>query len=202
MAKKGKLEDDMLIPEMSFKQMYPNPVIHNRYKSRIKGVEVWQVYDKSHLVADPVPMSNWIVAGKKKFRADNEGVPKALAYIKFDPKTKAQAKEAALLRFRADGDYTLLIKKPYPPVDAPTEGLVEPLKVEKKGDRFIVTFYVYTCATRARWFGQDIRSVDRYTAEVGKDHFYMRMPETVWAAEPMPGFEGTPKLVRLTKPKK
>jgi|GEM_PF-4523188 len=202
MAKPDNLEDDMIMPEMTFKQVYPDPVIHDRYKSSIKGVEVWAVYDKSQLAEDPVGISHWIVAGRKKFRAHIEGVQRALPHIKFEPRTDAQALEAALLEFRADDNNVIFLKEPFPTVDAPSEAVsqVKPPDVKKKGDKYVVTFYVYSCDCNLRWFGQDIRSVNRYTAEVGKDHFYMRMPEKIWEPEPMPGFTA-PKLVKLTKPK-
>ncbi len=169
----------------SFKEMYPNLVIHDRYKSSIKGLEVWAVYDESQLVEDPIGISHWIVAKGKKFETNNDGVREALKHIKFEPKTEAEALEAALLQFRADEDNVIFMNEPFPPVDAPPEALakVRMPEVTKESDTYIVSFFTYYCDRYARWTERDYRCVMWHRAEVGKGHFLMQSKE-VWSTNP------------------
>ncbi len=180
-------------PDLFFKKRYPHPIIHQRYKSSIKGIEVWQVNDKEDYCKDPVPFNNWIVAKGKKFPTDLEWMPKVLARVRFEPKTAAQAKEAALLRFRANGDAIIFLKEPFPSTPVPDGILkgVKPPEVRKEGDKYIVTFYVYHDSSHARFFGIDNRHLERYTVEVGKGHFQL-FSDTLWSGDsesvnPLPG---------------
>ncbi len=185
--------------ERPFKEPVPGHSIE-KHKTGIKGLEVWRF--SGPMVADPVPMSYWIVTKEGRIMMSADGLERALDLVGFKPKSEGDAMKAAMLQFMYDDFYVIFKKEPLFPVEAPPEALKEVRmpEVTKEGDMYIVSFYTYYCDRNARWFKRDMRCVLRNRAEVGKGHFRMEVRE-VWSTQPgwmstTPGPAGPPTALK------
>ncbi|MFH1125554.1 MAG: hypothetical protein V1703_00370 [Candidatus Altiarchaeota archaeon] len=169
---------------MSFDRSFPNPVFELDTPTKIKGLKVWGVFDKSHEAEDPITISYWIVTEKGgKYPLYSEGARRAFAAIKFVPKTDGEALEAATLCYAYNSDYVVFSDKPFQAVDAPQDVIdkVEVPHVEKIGGDYKVTFFTYHCNHTARWYNQDVRGVAKHVVEFGVG-VYSENREDVWSS--------------------
>ena len=172
----------------SFEEQFPNPVLCSKASTKIKGLEVRFVFDKSVEGEDPIRPSGWIVTEKgDKFPLDGRGVREALKRIAFTPQSAEDAIEAAILPYYYDSyhyanHYKVVMDMPFEARGVPPDiaALVRPPSAVKTGQDYTVTFYVcqYTPAIYPS-YKLDFDALRRHTLQVGKD-LYEGNSKTLW----------------------
>lgn len=174
----------------SFENRYPNPVIHSKAQTKIKGLSIWSVFDKSQQAEDPIRLAGWIVNTKgEKFELTTEGIKMALESIQFDPASEEEALEAAILNeayHPYPEDYIVFLKKPFPELDLPSDirQKIEVPKIEKTQGHYRVTYFLFCQSSHARRFHVDERYVYKYVVEVAKG-LYNKNGYIIWEIKPV-----------------
>lgn len=169
----------------SFENRYPNPVIHFKAQTKIKGLSVWSVFDKSQQAEDPIRLTGWIVNKKgEKFYLSTEGIKEALESIQFNPTSEEEALEAAILNeayHPYSNDYIVFLKKPFPELNLPSDIMqkIEVPKIEKTQGHYRVTYFSFYQSSHTFCFYADERYVYKYIVEVAKG-LYNKESYSIW----------------------
>jgi len=165
---------------------YPDPVVDVR-ESLLGGLVVATVYDRSDLVADPVPTTCWLLTQQGTRQHSLDAVRESMAELDFTVDSENRALVAASLYFECghcralwDGPAVLAASGPSLAEAAQRIG---PARIAHDGDDFRITIDAL-CYTEKRWgmSGPTCETLRRHHFVVGPTEYRVE-PEDLWDCE-------------------
>lgn len=167
-------------------ERYPNPVV-DVSETLLGGLIVATVYDKSDLVADPLPTTCWLLTGRSTRQHSIDAVRESMAELDFTVDSENRALVAASLYFECghcrplwDGASALGAAGP---VAAAAEGRVGPARIVRDGEAFRVTIDAL-CYSEKTWgmSGPTCATLRRHLFRLGSSEYDVA-EEDLWDCE-------------------